>query len=683
LMELSLCQQQDPYQRQRPQVKILFSEIADKDYFNQTFAFVTNFNAKFQLQCDAPYPIEWILYYIEHDDGISEMSKSAENRRIVREIIDTKSYMYQSILTMEYKGKLLALVQFSCQATQSRRRQFKTFVNMGWGNDTTVLIMEISNKNQATTIAKPRRGNAKDCSKAAFTVSGLRSLDTCWSCVNPGNGNHLQMDFVNCHSATQCNSMHFGNIKHDSGVSCFHKKSTEEENCKKYHKRDYNPKFVVCKNFGPELVQFYFFGVFRGNAHDSWRIGPPIYFDWTEINPSEMLYLHSIKGPHYLGESINVTCEYSKFYFALGSWFAIKSTHAGTLYIPGNDIKPCETETSCYEASEKNIPNDTKNAWRGTFRATTEIKLVEVGPHTVQCFGPVWNSTEWVNTSKTIFVQEGDTFRKLRCNFSGKPAPKPEWDIDPNILSDRYLISEEEDCTEVLFLIIDEEIRGKYACSVTSLMGWDYKEFYVDPKPQKGKSFSTTWTVVFLVVGIFIILVATVIIIHMRRTIVEQRKALRDLTETEVHFFVEGNPDVVERARTEYFDNVESIDALPYKKSLEIPPERLTIDFATKLGSGEFGLVLMGKLNLENYEQYKNINQYGACSTTSFSVKTSSDVIHNEMPVAVKTCTKNIDVSNFKAVLSEVKIMAYLGHHENLVTLIGACTAGIRSRRKN
>lgn len=38
------------------------------------------------------------------------------------------------------------------------------------------------------------------------------------------------------------------------------------------------------------------------------------------------------------------------------------------------------------------------------------------------------------------------------------------------------------------------------------------------------------------------------------------------------------------------------------------------------------------------------------------------------------------DVAIFKSLLSELKIMMYIGNHENLVELVGVCTAEIRNR---
>ena len=41
-------------------------------------------------------------------------------------------------------------------------------------------------------------------------------------------------------------------------------------------------------------------------------------------------------------------------------------------------------------------------------------------------------------------------------------------------------------------------------------------------------------------------------------------------------------------------------------------------------------------------------------------------------PVAIKVLKRTVDADEFKAVLAEVKIMAYLGDHEFIVKFVGA-----------
>ena len=50
------------------------------------------------------------------------------------------------------------------------------------------------------------------------------------------------------------------------------------------------------------------------------------------------------------------------------------------------------------------------------------------------------------------------------------------------------------------------------------------------------------------------------------------------------------------------------------------------------------------------------------------------------MPVAIKTFKRSVEVDEFKAVLAEVKIMAYLGDHEFIVKFVGAEISEIAKR---
>ena len=68
------------------------------------------------------------------------------------------------------------------------------------------------------------------------------------------------------------------------------------------------------------------------------------------------------------------------------------------------------------------------------------------------------------------------------------------------------------------------------------------------------------------------------------------------------------------------------------------------------LGSGQFGVVYQGFIKREDGKEI----------------------------VAVKTVRSNVDVENFKALLAEIKIMAYLEKHEHICCLAGACTSSIK-----
>ncbi|ODN05394.1 Vascular endothelial growth factor receptor 3, partial [Orchesella cincta] len=121
--------------------------------------------------------------------------------------------------------------------------------------------------------------------------------------------------------------------------------------------------------------------------------------------------------------------------------------------------------------------------------------------------------------------------------------------------------------------------------------------------------------------------------------------ALCGLTDAEVEEFEKGCPPDRE-------DPGLTIQNQAFNKDFEILPENLDIDKSSILGSGAFGCVYRGKLNTET----------------------------GSKSVAVKTVNPSADVAYFKTLLAELKVMTFLQQNDNVVNLIGACTAGIKNK---
>ncbi|KAK1792587.1 hypothetical protein P4O66_012525 [Electrophorus voltai] len=88
---------------------------------------------------------------------------------------------------------------------------------------------------------------------------------------------------------------------------------------------------------------------------------------------------------------------------------------------------------------------------------------------------------------------------------------------------------------------------------------------------------------------------------------------------------------------------------LPYDPKWEFPRERLR--FGTILGSGAFGKVV---------------------AATAYGL-TSPDTVTT---VAVKMLKPSAHSTEKEALMSELKVLSYLGNHMNIVNLLGACTVG-------
>ncbi|XP_035270503.1 mast/stem cell growth factor receptor kita isoform X1 [Anguilla rostrata] len=88
---------------------------------------------------------------------------------------------------------------------------------------------------------------------------------------------------------------------------------------------------------------------------------------------------------------------------------------------------------------------------------------------------------------------------------------------------------------------------------------------------------------------------------------------------------------------------------LPYDHQWEFPRDKLR--FGKTLGSGAFGKVV---------------------EATAYGMSKADSV----MTVAVKMLKPSAHATEKEALMSELKVLSYLGHHMNIVNLLGACTVG-------
>ncbi|XP_035713892.1 fibroblast growth factor receptor 3 isoform X2 [Folsomia candida] len=97
----------------------------------------------------------------------------------------------------------------------------------------------------------------------------------------------------------------------------------------------------------------------------------------------------------------------------------------------------------------------------------------------------------------------------------------------------------------------------------------------------------------------------------------------------------------------------------PYQKEFEIPLSKLVINYITPLGKGNFGVV------------YK----------ANFLAEEDLPGHMNERMVAVKTVPRFATSQHFMQLLRELQILNYIGNHDNIVNLIGACTTDVKQKK--
>ncbi|ODM99387.1 Vascular endothelial growth factor receptor 2 [Orchesella cincta] len=229
-------------------------------------------------------------------------------------------------------------------------------------------------------------------------------------------------------------------------------------------------------------------------------------------------------------------------------------------------------------------------------------------------------------------VKLGTQNHLLRCSAEGEPFPDMTWEKDGKILKTSLK-------SQSILLEISEvntTTTGMYTCIAKNHLGSDSQSFSVGIEYDN----PNYWLLVGLPATVFILTV-----VAFTAYIKFFRKEKPGLSREEIEAFLNG--DRGGAGRTQDNDYVHEFShTISYNTEFEVPAARFEVDQKSLLGSGAFGMVLKGKV-------------YGR-------------------PVAVKTVNRFADKSYLQALLSELKIMIYIGKHDSIVELVGAFTSQLR-----
>ncbi|CAL8100404.1 unnamed protein product [Orchesella dallaii] len=610
-----------------------------------------------EFLCTANYPIEWIEI---HNQNLSRHIDQKEGRvrktmwvdRLVNASIldstnssefsieDPKTNSYSAFLGVIYENLTDCLsTNYSCRSVDNPCLQ----------SNVVSLVDKQSEEvryEMSTELIGMDEIQSKPC-KAIITVyfdQNEKTPGPGWRCLSLNKENFEVID-KKCDAAVHCNSFFIRDKQ-----KCL-KRVTSRNDCigcafqtvSKFH-----PGHLYCETDKGEIATalHYFFSVPQtlGNR----KVAPAeLYFDWTEADPQKMMYFEPVPTEVFLGDKITIFCRVSRYYFSYGHRFAFEHKNGSMVYTNGNDGERDETFNFN--------------------RMNTTLSIADPFLHKIYCLAPVWNSTTWVNQSYKVSVREDGTAPKiienhtmelvlllhdrnksLSCQASGLPTPEVSWSWENNEAT-AIEVEVGPGSKKLLFPFVSNSTSGSYTCTAKNFLGSTSEIFTVVVKD----AYTTLlqFTVVFSCVLAFTF-VLTLLLCW--KKIAKQRRLLRALTDAEIKEFREGNLEVLENQ--EYLDTHELLHALPYNDEFEIPCERLHIDTTKVLGSGNFGQVVKGAIT----DEYDSSSQ---------------------MEVAVKTVKPKYDILYFKTLLTEVKIMAYIGQHVNVVSLVGACTQNLKKRQ--
>ncbi|XP_046394628.1 vascular endothelial growth factor receptor 1-like [Ischnura elegans] len=244
-----------------------------------------------------------------------------------------------------------------------------------------------------------------------------------------------------------------------------------------------------------------------------------------------------------------------------------------------------------------------------------------------------------------VMIYEGGEVR-FDCTNDGTPTPEIIW------LKEGNVIHSENNDSRTIFLNHEHELKiikakiedtGTYNCVITNSIGAKDKSFnlQVTIKGQSTMPPTTNRGTVVSISIIFVVLLAAVGYLIWR--IMKEKKRVNMLTTQDIVHFHEGNLLTMDPQ----IGIDEQADLLPYNKEYEFPREKLK--FGKQLGSGAFGRVVKAEA-----EEIKDDEKF----TT----------------VAVKMVKPHSEISHLKALMTELKILIYIGHHLNVLNLLGACT---------
>ncbi|XP_040896821.1 mast/stem cell growth factor receptor kita isoform X2 [Toxotes jaculatrix] len=290
------------------------------------------------------------------------------------------------------------------------------------------------------------------------------------------------------------------------------------------------------------------------------------------------------------------------------------------------------------------------------YRYSSELRLVrlkmsEGGVYTFQAS----NSDASVNQTFTIFViskpeivsHEGPVDGQVRCVAEGFPAPQITWYYceQPYMRCSQQVNATQEERNVITVTLLSPEFgktevesrvnisRGRFTtleCVATVEGEQAYTLFSISERTVPHDLFTPLLIGSVSAAGILCLVVIMLFYKYMQKPKYQiQWKVIEG---------IHGNNYV-------YIDPTQ----LPYDHQWEFP--RNNLRFGKTLGSGAFGKVV---------------------EATAYGLSEADSV----MTVAVKMLKSSAHATEKEALMSELKVLSYLGNHMNIVNLLGACTVG-------
>ncbi|XP_059680601.1 vascular endothelial growth factor receptor kdr-like [Gavia stellata] len=325
-----------------------------------------------------------------------------------------------------------------------------------------------------------------------------------------------------------------------------------------------------------------------------------------------------------VGNDVRLTCRASKYIYSHLAWYypsseaalsdsVIKKTDNYSISLTLVITNVTKEQSGLYKCRAQNQHNSTD-----TLEQHTQLLVrAKTAPYVIQ------NLTDLeVNISGKIV---------LECKVSGTPEPQITWRKNGYPISAASGISMENNTLVIERVKKDDE--GLYECKASNDMGQDSTSAFI--KIQGSEEKSNIEVIILVCTGLAATLFWLLLTLFIRK--------LRKPDATDIKT---GYLSIIMDPEEMPLD--EQCDRLPYDSSKwEFPRDRLRL--GKTLGHGAFGKVVEASAF--------GIDKSSTCKT-----------------VAVKMLKECATTNECKALMSELKILIHIGHHLNVVNLLGACT---------
>ncbi|XP_066925910.1 fibroblast growth factor receptor 2-like [Clytia hemisphaerica] len=347
----------------------------------------------------------------------------------------------------------------------------------------------------------------------------------------------------------------------------------------------------------------------------------------------------------------------------------------------GNVLKTCQGETNCTLTVNDHNENIHPYHYNYTCKASNELGTVSKSTIVHVWFAPeVERSHAGISSSRKLKCTLKKAYPPAKFKWQYQPfgcfkqkkcSPNETWaDVSEKHYKIEHLQEYGYNVTELT--ILKQSVNAYFRCLAINKAGSDsdVKRVLISPLEVQYSSKLKLEVIIAIVVACVLFVALNIFICYYRMQNLDKRYArfLSPLTDYQI------KPD----------DNItEQGIYLPYNPAYEYPRHKL--EFIKVLGSGAFGQVWLAR-GLDVYNWGLDINQNNNTqkkqrkpSLQEYIRKTSrtnNNKTNCTSFVAVKTLKDDATDVEYKDLASEIKILIYIGKHNNIVNLLGACTKG-------